>query len=161
MRFEPGQEVTPNTRSYKIIGITEEAPVPPPEFGKSYIVEGYNPNILCGHGRPVLYLKEFPPTYIFCETSFDALPKLKLCDLPAGVSNFKPKPMGKKRHIADSTLTLKKEDKNEKEKWYPKQAYRHKLDNECPRCSGKGKVNDLMSGEQQNCAICGGKGTVK
>jgi len=160
MRFEPGQEVTPNTRSFKIFGVSEEAPITPPEFGKSYIVEGYNPNILCGHGRPVLYLKEFPPTYIFCETSFDALPKLKLCDLPAGVSNFKPKPMGKKRHIADSTLTLPP-PVEKKSKWYPKGNTRTHKANECPCCNGTGEVVDMKTHQPRNCTVCSGKGTIK
>lgn len=160
MRFAPGQEVTPNTQDFKIISVSEEIPIYP-EFGKVYIVEGYNPNILCGHGRPVFYLKEFPPTHIFCETSFDPLPKLKMCDLPAGISTSTQKTMSKK-HVADSTRYLRPlkttpEDEAPKKKWYPpKSLFRNP--NECPRCKGTGKVHDLKSGLERGCTCCGGEG---
>jgi hypothetical protein len=77
MKFQPGQEVTPNIQNFKFFQVFGKPRSPKaPEFGKTYIVEGYNKVILCNCGDPTLKLKDFPVNVIFCQNCFDALPDI-------------------------------------------------------------------------------------
>ena len=80
MKFLPGQEVTPNTPTFKFFKIfgKPRSPKSHPKFGKTYIVEGYNKVHLCACGEPTLILEEFPENVIFCQNCFDSVPDIFL-----------------------------------------------------------------------------------
>jgi len=65
MKFSSDQEVTPYRQDLQTL-----------RFGKIYQIRAYDHEFICGCGAPMVQLKEFNKSFIFCERCLDPVATL-------------------------------------------------------------------------------------